>query len=668
MRSILAVAGSVAPLDVLALVAGLAAGVVIVACLALVAGRLLGVQVGAVRLLGAGAVGYTIAALVSTTMTRPVQPLVFLSVLIGISVLVTMVCLVVAEAALPSGSRPRPVQALRRRLARARRYSQITAIAVRHGLGPYLRGRRADADAPQGRARLARSLRLALEEGGVTFVKLGQLLSTREDLLPAEVVEQLSRLQERVPPAPWPAVRALLDEELGTSDSTFASFDPTPLAAASVAQVHQARLKSGEEVVVKVQRPGIEPLVERDVDIVVRLAGTIEARRRRGLNVQATIDAGVRPGLNALELAHGFATAIREELDFRVEARNIAAVTAAARRRGADEPVRLPVVQEALSTRRVLVMERLDGVPLGGAGAAIDARGLDRHALARGLLDTLLRQITVDGIFHADPHPGNVLLLADGRLGLLDFGSVGRIDAVLRAVLQQLVVAIHRRDPERLREALLELAQRPDELDEQRLARAVSEFMARHLAPGVAPGASMFTDLFRLVADHGLTIPPEVAAVFRALATLEGTLTQLAPGFDILVEARRFAAAQLGPAALTRTAGEELLAQLPVLWRLPRRVDRITGALEHGRLNLNVRLLADERDRRVITTLLHQVLLAFLGATTGIMGVLLLGAGGGPVVSSSVSLFELIGYNLLIVSFVLVLRVLFIVFRPERPR
>jgi ubiquinone biosynthesis protein len=669
MRSILGVLGSAVPFNALELVGGLALGLGLVAVLAVVAGRLLGVRVGAVRLLGAGLIGYAIAGLVSRTLDRPEQPFLLLSVLIGISVLVTMACLVVAEALLPSGSRPRPVRALRRRLARTRRYTQITAIAVRHGLGPYLRGRRAaGAEVPRGRARQAHSLRMALEAGGVTFVKLGQMLSTRDDLLPREVVDELSRLQERVGPAPWQSVRALLEEEFEQFDTVFASFSPEPLAAASVAQVHQARLATGQEVVVKVQRPGIEPLVERDLDIVLRLAETIEARRRRGLSVRATIEVGTRPGLNAVELAHGFAAAIREELDFRVEARNIAAVTAAAERRDADGLVRLPTLHKGLCSRRVLVMQRLDGLPLGAAGAAIDARRVDRHVLARGLLDCLLGQMMLDGVFHADPHPGNVLLLTDGRLGLLDFGSVGRLDALQRNALQQLVAAVEQGDPDRLRDALFELAPPPDEIDEQQLTRAVGQFMARHLAPGVAATAAMFTDLFQLVSDYGLTIPPEVAAVFRALATLEGTLAQLDPGFDIVAEARSFAAAQLGPAAVTRTANEELVAMLPVLRRLPRRVDRITGALEQGRLSVNVRLLADERDRRVITTLLHQFLLAFLGATSGIMGVLLLGAGGGPAVSSSLSLFELLGYNLLVVSLVLVLRVLFIVFRPERPR
>ena len=336
--------------------------------------------------------------------------------------------------------------------------------------------------------------------------------------------------------------------------------------------------------------------------------------------------------------------------------------------RDANGTVRIPAVHDALCTRRVLVMERLDGIPLGAAATAIDERGLDRHALARALLDCVLGQVMLDGVFHADPHPGNVLLLADGRLALLDFGSVGRLDAVLREALQDLVLAIERGDPDGLRDALLELSARPDEVDEQQLSRALGQFMARHLTPGVAPDVAMFTDLFRLVARYGLTIPPDVAGVFRALATLDGTLRGIDPSFDLVAEARSFATGRLGTRALPRQTGEELLALLPTLKRLPRRLDRISAALEHGRFGVNVRLLADERDRRVITTLVHQSLLAFLGATTGIMGVLLLGAGGGPEVSASVSLFELLGYNLLVVSLVLVLRVLFIVFRPERPR
>jgi ubiquinone biosynthesis protein len=211
--------------------------------------------------------------------------------------------------------------------------------------------------------------------------------------------------------------------------------------------------------------------------------------------------------------------------------------------------------------------------------------------------------------------------------------------------------------------------ERPEELDELRLERALGRFAARHVAAGITPDVRMFTDLFRIVADHGLAVPPEIAAVFRALATMEGTLTQLAPGFDIVTEARRFAGEQLAeqysPDMLRQTAMAELASLLPLLRRLPRRIDRIGAALETGRLSVNVRHLADASDRRYVTSLLHQVLLTFLAAASGIMAVMLIGLHGGPNVTRTVTLYTFFGYCLLVVAAILAVRVLVLVFRPD---
>jgi ubiquinone biosynthesis protein len=284
-------------------------------------------------------------------------------------------------------------------------------------------------------------------------------------------------------------------------------------------------------------------------------------------------------------------------------------------------------------------------------------------------MGSMVYQLTEGGVFHADPHPGNIMLLADGRLALLDFGSVGRLDAQLRSGLQNLLLAIGRGDPGAFRDALLDLVSYPDELDEQQLERALGQFMAIHLGGGTAPSAELFTDLFRLGSRFELTIPAEVGTVLRAMATMEGTLTLVEPGFDLVVEARQYAAAhaagQLSPRAVQKTAADELMALLPMLRRLPRRADRITGAMEQGRFSVNVRLFADERDRRVVTDLTHRFLLTLLGAATGIGAVLLIGAPGGPKITSTVSLFQVIGYNLLLVASILVLRVLFAIFRDR---
>ena len=651
---------------------------VLVTSIALVAGlawasrRLLGLPVGTLRAVIAGLLGFAAAEILVRTL-QPVQSgqvAAFLTVVLGVPLIVAMIFIVAAEALVPSGTVPQPVDVVlgaRRALARSRRYSQISRIAVRHGLGPYLRGRPLrPADAAGGRAALARSLRQALEEGGVTFTKLGQLMSTRPDLLPEEFISELTRLQDRAEPAPWEQVEEVITQSLGApAEQVFTELQPEPAAAASIAQVHKARLRcadgSDAEVAVKVQRPGIRSTVEQDLDILLRLADTLEDRARWA---RAVGTAGV---------ARGFAAAMREELDFRVEARNMAAVAATwqdqQRAVSGSIPVVLPAVHEQLCTEHVLVIEWLDGVSLREAGPLIDDRGLDRAELTRALLRSMVYQITEGGVFHADPHPGNVLLLTDGRLALLDFGSVGRLDAQQRSALLSLLLAVGRGDPAALRDALLELVTRTDEIDEWQLERALGRFVARHLVGTSAPTAEMFTDLFRLAAQFELAIPPEIATVLRALATLEGTLSLLTPGIDIAAEARQYAAdhvaAALSPAAVPKSVAEEVGALLPVLRRLPRRFDRVTGAMEQGRFSLNVRLFADERDRRVVTGLTHQFLLALLGAASGVVAAILLGTPGGPQISPTMSLLQLIGYNLLIVGGILVLRVLYVIFRSR---
>jgi ubiquinone biosynthesis protein len=631
-----------------------------------VAQRLLGVRFGLIRLALGAVLTLTAFSPIANALVGPppfegsnAVAVAFLALTSVCSMLAGLVFLVLSEALVPTGSLPR-ARDLRRdlsgRIARAQRYLQILRIAIKHGLGPYLRGRRRPGrENAAGQAELARSLRLALDEAGVTFVKLGQVLSTRSDIIPASVAEELSRLQDQVSPAPWPEVEIVIAEELGASPhQLYADFDTEPLAAASVAQVYTARLPAGPRVVVKVQRPGIAGVVERDLDIVSRLARLLERNTDWGRSM------GVRA------LADGFADAMREELDFTVEAGNMTTV-AAGRSVAASNDLVVPELYPSQSTRRVLTMQRLDGIGLGGAAEAIADRGLDAARLGRSLFDCLLGQVAIDGVFHADPHPGNFLLLTDGRIGMLDLGSVGRLDPATREALQRFLLAIDHGDPVAATDALLEIVYRPDVIDERALERSVGQFMTRHLAAGVTLGPAMFNDLFKIITSHDLGVPPEVAAVFRALATIEGTISRISPGFDLVAASRQFAAAhvtdRLAPDALRRTATEELATLLPMLRRLPRRIDRIAAAAESGRLGLNVRLFADERDRRHFTGLLHQALLAILGATAGLMAVLLLGTPGGPKVTASMSLFQLFGYNLLVICAVLVLRVLVLVFR-----
>jgi ubiquinone biosynthesis protein len=633
-----------------------------------VGGRLLGIRLRWRRAILAGFPGLVlgwIAAWSINGQRHSPQALSWPAVLFGalvatmlIAVLLELLArpgrLAAAESRLHTSPLPHPIRSLRQRAGRSRRYLQVTRIAARHGLNSYLGGRRPGADEPGPRAR---NLRAALEEAGGMFVKLGQVLSTRADLLPPDVIAELSRLQDHVAPADPASIEALLIAELGAPPHrVFASFDPAPLAAASIGQAHRARLATGEPVIVKVQRPDVRALVERDLDILLRMARALEAR------------AAWARQYAVLEMTRGFAAALREELDFRSEARNIAAVASSSR-------VRVPAVYEQWSTSRVLVMEHLDGVAVRHAEPVLAASGADRHGLARGLLAAMLGQVMAEGTFHADPHPGNVLVLRDGQLALIDFGSVGRLDPLQQAALRRLLLAVARRNPAELHDALLDLAQaaRPAAAGEDLLEPALAQFLAQHLGPGMVPDAAMFTTLFRLLPDFGLVFPPVIAAVFRAMITLEGTLARLAPGFQIIEETRTIAASWLGevlgPASLRDAATDEALGLLPVLRRLPRRLDRITTSLERGTLTASVRLLADDRDRQFVASMAGRAVLAFLGAAFGIISVMLIGVRGGPLLvpaaagTGSTSLFHAFGYVGLFFSLVLILRVVIAITR-----
>ena len=638
-------------------VVGFIGFIALIVLLAAVGGRLLGVRLSLRRALLTGfpglVAGFVAAYLVNRRHPGQVTPLVVIA-----SVLATMLLTILAEllarpgGRVPAGGLPRPWRALRTLAQSTRRYGQLAQIAARHGLGGFFRGGRAEPGAP---GPFARRLRLALEQAGPIFIKLGQVASTRTDLLPAPVTSELAGLQDHVAAAPWPLVQAVVEEELGTGISeVFEHIDPLPLASASLAQAHAARRRGGRPVILKVQRPGTDELVTRDLEMIRRLTRRLEAR------------AAWARAYHVAELGRGFADAVAEELDFRAEARNIAAIAAAA---PAGTTVLIPTAHVDISGRRLLVLDRFDGTSLRDAGPRLDELGADRDALARELLGCLLNQILIQGTFHADPHPGNVLVLRSGQLALIDFGSVGRLDIGQQAALRRLLVAVAQRDPAELYEAVTELAATPARNDEQ-LEQTLAVFMAGRLGAGMTPDAALIRDLLAVLGRAGLAFPPVIAAVFRALITLDGTLRTLAPGFDTAAEsqaiARRLAGEQLTPQSLRDATASELITLLPMLRKLPRRADRITAALAHGRFTIGLRLFSDSRDISVITTLVNRAVLGLLGAALGVMSVIMLLARSSPGISPGITVLQLFGYIGLFLSTTLILRVVLEILRPDR--
>lgn len=474
------------------------------------------------------------------------------------------------EAFVPTGSLPGPLSFLRSlpaRRRRAMRYTKIIRIAAAHGLGTYLRPSSAGSDVPA--SKVARSLREALTDGGVTFIKLGQMLSSRPDLLPEAYVSELSRLQSNVPPAPWDRVRAVLDAELVEPvEAVFEHVDEQPVAAASVAQVHLARLVGGDEVVVKVQRPDARRQTLADLDIVLRLGAWLDR----------TTTWGRRLGINGL--AQGFARSLEEELDYRVELGNMRAVAEGVAAAGRPR-IHVPSAREDLSSSRVIVMERMKGVPVSAAGRLLQGfTPEERRAMADDLLGVVLHQVVVTGVFHADLHPGNIFVADDGSLALLDLGAVGRLDRGARTSIGLLLAAVDRHDSLAATDALIDLLDRGDRLDDRRLERDIGQLLLRHSSGLSASGsAALFVDLFRLVMDHGFAVPPQVAAAFRALGALEGSLRLLSPGIDLVEAAREqgrgLVRHSMTPAAARETLESQLATMLPLIQRLPRRLNKI---------------------------------------------------------------------------------------------
>lgn len=426
----------------------------------------------------------------------------------------------------------------------------------------------------------AERLRLALEELGPTFIKIGQLASTRPDLLSPEYRRELAKLQDAAPVLPAQVVREAIELELGESvESAFGSFEFEPLAAASIGQAHAATLADGTDVVVKVRRPGVVEEVDQDVEILQNFA----ARASRRWEPASRFD--------LVGLADEFAQDLRAEMDYLQEGRNAERIAASF---DGDTDVQIPKVFWETTTSRVITLGRVRGMKITDV-AALDAAGVDRRELVQRATRVMAKMVFEDGFFHADPHPGNYFIQPGGRIAIIDFGTVGTLNDQMRDQLGRLLIALARTDPERAARALVAIGTSSGPVDLGRLGddlgRVLSENAGRSL--GEISFGTVSGELLDIGRRHGLTVPRDLALLIKALIEEEGVAAELDPDFRLIEGlapyASRHLVAQLSPVALAKRmerAGLDL-AELSV--DLPGDLHRALDRLPAGDVEIHLR-------------------------------------------------------------------------------
>jgi ubiquinone biosynthesis protein len=469
------------------------------------------------------------------------------------------------------------------------RYGEIAAIFTRYGLqdvAARLQPRRLSLTRPRGdlmagddRVRRARRLRLAFEELGPTFIKFGQALSTRADLFSPAVADEFARLQDQVPPLPPGEAEAAIERTFGQPIATiFPAFDPVPIGSASIAQVHRARLPDGTWVAVKVRRPGIETVIETDLRILTHVARGLEQHAPHAELVGAS------------DLVHEFARTIRHEQDLAREGRLIERFT---RNFSGDPTVRFPRVYWERTRPAVLVLEYVEGTKVSDLLAGANPQ-LDRREVARRGADAVLRQVLVHGLFHADPHPGNMLVLPDNVICLLDFGIVGRMIPSTRQLVTALLSGIAQHDAAVVTRLLGALATPLGELHHADLEHDVADLLDSYGDARLADlsFAELWRQAFDLLSRHRLKFPSDLMLLVKALATIEGVGRQLDPSFQMMAHAgpfvERLAGERLAPAALASRMGEAGLEALEMMGSWPREMDEVLHKLRTGRLGIQV--------------------------------------------------------------------------------
>lgn len=470
------------------------------------------------------------------------------------------------------------------------RSRQISGVLVRHGLG-YLVGSLglngfAAAQKLVPRPHQERSLtkpehlRMALEELGTTFIKLGQILSTRADLLPPDYLTELAKLQDSAPPVPSKVAQEAIVAELGRPiETVFAAFDPEPLAAASIGQAHAATLADGTEVVVKVRRPGVVEQVGEDLAILSELA----AAAARHWEFADRYD--------LVGLAQEFAETLRSELDYIQEGHNAEQFAA---NFAQDPQIHIPRVFWELTSTKVLTLERIRGIKINDL-PELDAHGIDRPALAEYATNVVLKMVCDDGFFHADPHPGNFFIEPAGLIGLIDFGMVGRVDEHTRERLADLLIAISNQDAERLVDVFLDLGVTRKRLNRELLRRDIDHLLSIYWGRALKDlkVGPLLNDVFVVMRRHHLHLPSNLALLLKTLIMIEGLGANLDPDFHLATVlapyTQQLVIQQYSPLRWVPRLGRASLELAKLGVEMPQQLRRIMQAAERGNFQVGMR-------------------------------------------------------------------------------
>ena len=472
------------------------------------------------------------------------------------------------------------------KLAHVKRYKDIAVLLMKYGRSDVVKEAGWDDEIEPARGTAvtraepnAEELAADLEALGPTFIKLGQLLSTRPDLLPPPYIEALSRLQDKVAPFSYQEVEQIVTEELGVRISkAFAAFATEPLAAASLGQVHRATLRDGRQVVVKIQRPGIRPKVVEDLEALAEIAGVLDRRTKIGKRYHFS------------DMVEEFRKTLLAELDYRREAGNL---TTLADNLANFELIVVPRPVPDYSTVRVLTMDFISGRKV-DAMSPVALLEIDGEALAEELFRAYLKQIFVDGFFHADPHPGNVFITDDARIALLDLGMVDRIGPRLQEQLLQMVLAVSEGRADEVSDVAIKIGETTDDFQEKEFRRRVEEVVGetQNATLGELQVGKLLLEMAKQAGETGIRMPPELTILGKALLNLDGIGRVLAPEFDPSASIERNSSKIMKQRMLKSLSPGNVYAGLlemkDLVTRLPSRVNKILDATASNKFGFKI--------------------------------------------------------------------------------